>query len=111
MFKINEDGSFEIVRGDSASFRIRLYTKSGSGTPTEYIPQEGDTFLFTVKKNTKTEDVIFQKSGPNVDISPEDTEGLTYGKYVYDVQFTYASGFRDTVIRPSTFTILEEVTF
>ena len=111
MFKINEDGSFEIVRGDSASFRIRLYTKSGSGTPTEYIPQEGDTFLFTVKKNTKTEDVIFQKSGPNVDISPEDTEGLPNGKYVYDVQFTYASGFRDTVIRPSTFTILEEVTF
>ena len=110
MFKINEDGTFEIVRGDSASFKIRLYQNSG-GTPVEYEPKEGDTFLFTVKKNTKTEDIIFQKSGPNVDIAPEDTEGLPYGKYVYDVQFTYASGFRDTVIRPNTFIILEEVTF
>ena len=62
MFKINEDGSFEIVRGDSASFKIRLYQNSG-GTPVEYEPQEGDTFLFTVKKNTKTDDIIFQKSG------------------------------------------------
>lgn len=77
----------------------------------EYELQEGDTLLFTLKKNTKTDEIIFQKSGKHVEIEPYDTEDLKYGKYVYDVELTYASGFRDTVILPTEFKITEEVTF
>lgn len=76
-----------------------------------YTPQPGDTLFFTVKKDTKTDEILIQKEGQHVEILPEDTEGLKYGKYVYDVELTYASGFRDTVILPTEFKITEEVTF
>ena len=77
----------------------------------EYTLEEGDVLLFTVKKNTKTDEVIFQKSGQHIEILPADTEALPYGKYVYDVELTYASGFRDTVIRPKELKLTDEVTF
>lgn len=112
MYIIHEDNSIEIVRGDSAEFDISLPIKDESGQVIEeYELQPGDTLLFTVKKNTKTSDVIFQKSGQTVQITPADTEELNYGKYVYDVQLTYESGFTDTVILPTEFRVLEEVTF
>jgi hypothetical protein len=151
MFKINDDNSIEIVRGDSADFDIYLPTgdidyiivTNPSGSPEEnryyeimdnqyvlseddivdpnktyytvqqeeYELQPGDTLLFTVKKNTKTDDVLIQKSGPHIEIGPSDTEGLKYGVYKYDVELTYASGFVDTVILPTDFKITEEVTF
>lgn len=112
MFIIHEDGRFEIVRGDSADFDIYLPIYNDEGEVIgEYDLEPGDTLLFTVKKNTKTDDVLIQKSGKHVSILPEDTEGLSYGKYVYDVQLTYSSGFVDTVILPHEFKINEEVTF
>lgn len=112
MYIIHDDNRFEIVRGDSADFDVYLPIKDEEGQIIdEYILQEGDVLLFTVKKNTKTEDIIFQKSGQHIEIFPEDTESLSYGKYVYDVELTYASGFRDTVIRPTEFKITDEVTY
>lgn len=112
MFIIHDDNRFEIVRGDSADFHIYLPIKDDEGQIIgEYLLEEGDTLLFTVKKNTKTDEVIFQKSGQDVSINPEDTEGLPYGKYVYDAELTYASGFVDTVILPTEFKITDEVTF
>lgn len=77
----------------------------------EYELEPGDTLLFTVKKNTKTDEILIQKSGKHIELLPDDTEGLKYGKYAYDVELTYASGFRDTVILPTEFKITEEVTF
>ena len=112
MYIIHDDNSIEMVRGDSADFDIYLPIKNEQGEIIgEYTLQEGDVLLFTVKKNTKTDEVIFQKSGQHVEILPEDTELLPYGKYVYDVELTYASGFRDTVIRPTEFKITQEATF
>ena len=112
MYIIKEDNSIEMVRGDSADFDIYLPIKDEEGQIIgEYTLEEGDVLLFTVKKNTKTDEVIFQKSGQHVEILPEDTETLPYGKYVYDVELTYASGFRDTVIRPKELKLTDEVTF
>ena len=108
MFKIHDDNTMELIRGDSADFTISLVD---SETGDEYILQPGDTIVFTIKKNTKTDEVLVQKQGPNVTIAPEDTEGLKYGEYRYDVELTYASGFVDTVVPPTAFTIDEEVTF
>lgn len=109
MFKINEDGTMEIIRGDSGEFEIKLYRDEYGEE--EYQLQEGDTLFFTVKKNTKTEEVLIQKSGPLVMIDPEDTADLPYGKYKYDVEFTFASGYVDTVVPPTLFSVKEEVTF
>ena len=117
MFIIHDDNTFEIVRGDSANFDIYLpiYDEEGKIIG-EYDLQPGDTLLFTVKKNTKTEEIIFQKSGQNITINPSDTEEVPYGKYVYDAELTYATSegvepFVDTVIQPTEFRILDEVTF
>ena len=117
MFIIHDDNTFEIVRGDSANFDIYLpiYNEEGEIIG-EYDLQPGDTLLFTVKKNTKTEEIIFQKSGQNITINPSDTEEIPYGKYVYDAELTYASPegvepFVDTVIQPTEFKVLDEVTF
>ena len=112
MYIIKEDNSIEMVRGDSADFDIYLPIRDEQGEIIgEYELQPGDVLLFTVKKNTNTDDIIFQKSGQHVEILPEDTETLPYGKYVYDVELTYASGFRDTVIRPKKLTLTDEATF
>lgn len=117
MFIIHDDNTFEIVRGDSANFDVYLpiYNEEGEIIG-EYELQPGDTLLFTVKKNTKTEEIIFQKSGQNITINPSDTEEVSYGKYVYDAELTYAAPegvepFVDTVIQPTEFRILDEVTF
>lgn len=106
MFKINEDGTMEIIRGDSGEFEITL--RQGEE---EYQLQEGDTLFFTVKKNTKTDEVLIQKTGKVIFIDPEDTEGLAYGSYYYDVEFDSAGGLVDTVIPPTKFIVKQEVTF
>ena len=112
MYKIDDDGTFEIVRGDSADFDIYLPILNDEGEIIgEYTLQEGDVLLFTVKKNTKTDDILIQKSGQHISLQPNDTKNLSYGKYVYDAELTYASGFVDTVILPSPFIIIDEVTF
>ena len=118
MFIIHDDNTFEIIRGDSANFDIYLpiYNEEGEIIG-EYDLQPGDTLLFTVKKNTKTDEIIFQKAGQNITINPSDTEEVPYGKYVYDAELTYAieagqeEPFVDTVISPTEFRILDEVTF
>lgn len=107
MFGINGN-NIEITRGDTGIFTLNL---SADGQPYDY---SDDTVLFTVKRNTNTNEIVFQKAvlyGENVTISPADTSSLPYGNYVYDVQVTTASGVVDTVIPPSTFAVLPEVTF
>lgn len=118
MYKIHDDNRIDIIRGDSANFDIYLPIYNDEGEIIgEYELQPGDTLLFTVKKNTKTETILFQKSGQNISINPSDTEEAPYGKYYYDVELTYAleseeiEPYVDTVIPPTEFRILDEVTF
>lgn len=109
-FKIKQGAkgpTITITRGDTASFSISITDASGAA----YEPQEGDTVTFTVKKSTKTDDILIQKTGTAVQLEHEDTADLKYGTYVYDVQLTYASGAIDTFIGPADFVVTEEVTF
>ena len=48
--------------------------------------------------------------GAAIHIRPEDTKELSFGKYLYDIQLTTADGDIYTVIPPTTFEILKEVT-
>ena len=98
----------KIVRGDTGVFTFDIQNE---GEPYDY---SNDTVLFTVKQNTETTDILIQKEihyGENVTILPADTNGLAYGDYVYDIQLTTDGGFVDTVIVPSKFIVLPEVTF
>ena len=108
MFEIYRN-DISITRGDSAIFEITIIDKQKN----TYTPSDTDTILFTVKDNTRSKAIVFQKSVTNnqVIIDPVDTEDLRYGKYVYDVQLRTADGWVDTIIPPHAFNVLEEVTF
>lgn len=104
MLEIN-DNTIRFTRGDTVRLEITVSNPDG----TVYKLKEGDLIEFTVKKNTDSKVEIIKKSGTDIVIEPEETTGLEYGKYMYDVQVTFADGSIDTVILPSPFIILEEV--
>lgn len=110
MYKISENNKFYITRGDSAK-DINLGIVDADGNA--YTPKGDETILFTVKSSTSTEVHLIQKSivDSKFSIDPVDTESLAYGDYLYDVQLKMADGYTDTIIRPTLFRVLEEVTF
>ena len=96
-----------MVRGDSESISITL---------NNYTPAPGDFIEFTVRRKIGAAIAIHKKveqfSGQKafISISPEDTNGLPFGEYVYDIQLTFG-GLVKTVVKPSKFVIGEEVTY
>lgn len=101
-----------LTRGDSCSFSVEI--SDAQGEP--YELRDGDTVTFTVKKNTKTDETLIQKTfgygdALTVAIGASETEQLKYGTYAYDLQLTYAGGGVDTFIGPADFILTEEVTF
>lgn len=99
----------KITRGDTAVIALALQNKDGS----EYVPQEGDIILLTVKSSVYTKEILIQKkfTDQQIKINPDDTNNLSYGKYYYDVQLTTVSGDVFTVITPHKFEIQSEVTW
>ena len=105
-----DDKTIKLTRGDTARLPVPIITLANNG---EYTMESGDILYFTVKKTAKDSDFLFQKSvtGSNsIHIRPEDTADLSFGKYKYDVQLTTATGDVYTVIEPSTFEVMEEIT-
>ena len=110
MLYIKDDGTIRLTRGDTARLAIPITNLANNG---EYTMQSGDVLFFTVKKSAKDTDFLFQKEAPGanaIHIKPEDTANLSFGKYKYDVQLTTASGDVYTVIEPSVFEVMEEIT-
>lgn len=106
MFSISNN-IISITRGDTGKFEIRIL----DAYKNIYTLEEGDTILFTVKKDTETSDVLIQKNSLDIRIDPIDTQDLKYGIYKYDIQVTLANGEVHTIIPASDFIIKEEVTF
>lgn len=105
-----EGTTIKLTRGDTAFLTI-LIEREGTGQAYELA--EEDALVFTVKKNTYEREALIQKKllGGNLfEFTPEDTAGLDFGLYVYDVQLTTAVGHVFTVVEASDFRILEEVT-
>lgn len=103
------NNNISITRGDSAIFALTI--KKADGKPYEIA--EGDTIIFTVKKSTFDAKIIAQKKVVDgvVRLHPDDTKGLEYGTYYYDVELTQADGFVSTVISPHKFIVEQEVTY
>ena len=102
-----------LTRGDTAMFTITIYYPNSSNQ--EYVVQDGDVVSFTVRSEAKKNDAsdfLLQKRMVDgaITIEPEDTAGLDYGEYLYDVEITTASGVVNTIITASPFVIEEEVT-
>lgn len=102
-------------RGDTGKFKFQRLDAEG-----EPITTIADEVYFTVKKNTKTQDFLIQKTLDDMTfdndgtyhftINPEDTDKLKCSDdYVYDIEVT--QGGDVSTISFGTFALKEEVTF
>lgn len=87
-----------LVRGDTLTAKV-IVKCDGE----EYEMREGDSMRFALKKNYNSKMAIINKEIPAdtllLTLSPEDTDALDGGTYVYDVELTFANGDIDTFIR------------
>lgn len=104
--------TLEVTRGDTLPLSFTINYSNGD----EYVLEENDSVVFTVKASTKIDDsdVLIQKimtldTGLHCECKPEETQ-LPYGTYKYDVELNRANGQRFTIIKPSNFKITAEVT-
>lgn len=107
------DGTnLSMIRGDSEGIILTIKEND-----VEYEFQEGDVVYFTIKKHANTDEIELQKiitsfegNEAAIEIEPQDTKGLEFRSYVYDIQLT--SGERVTTVVPhSNFIIEKEVTY
>ena len=108
MFKV-QNNNISLIRGDSGAFTISI--ADTNGTPVELT--DSDVLTFTLRRTPRDPTIILQKiiTGGELDIKPADTEGLTFGAYIYDIELKRADGYVDTVIPPHEFLLMEEVTY
>lgn len=104
--------NLSMIRGDTESIVVSCIKDNRP-----YI-EDGDIIYFTVKKSVKTEEKLLQKiitifkdDKALIEIEPQDTKELKYGKYVYDIQLTKFNGEVKTLVHPSNFEIEGEVTY
>lgn len=111
MLYVESNGTIRLTRGDTARLIVTIENETLSEN---YEIAEDDTLTFSVKKSAKDAEPLLQKSivGSNVFyIRPEDTSELSFRKYKYDVQLKTAEGDVYTIIVPTTFELLQEVTW
>ena len=111
MLYVKDNGTIQLTRGDTARLEITI---KNSLDGNEYLMDPDDVLTFTIKKSVKDSESLVKKEshGHNAfHIEPKDTEELSFRKYFYDVQLTRANGDVYTVIVPTIFEILKEVTY
>ena len=109
MLNVLENGEIQLTRGDTAHLSVNITKDNGEA----YEIQNGDTLTLSLKKSVKDDEALMSKTITGSDtfhIEPKDTADLSFVKYKYDVQLTTEDGDVYTVIPPSTFEILAEVT-
>ena len=94
-----------MTRGDTLQAEVAIYQPNGN----PYVPDAGDSIRFSMKERGGCGTVILTKEIPigtlMLTLNPEDTEGLPYGEYGYDIEITMASGVVDTFIPEATIEI------
>lgn len=98
-----------LTRGDS----LKVVCQPVNANGTDYTSVEGDSIRFALKKNYCDSTVLIEKNIPTdtflLELDPTDTQNLSFGNYVYDVELTHADGDVDTYIFEATFIIAKEV--
>ena len=100
-----EGNKITMTRGDTLRVKVGM-TVDGE----EYVPTANDVMRFALKHDTlnfaKTQftddEPLIIKTIPNatqiLELEPDDTKPLGFGKYAYDVQITFADGTVNTFI-------------
>lgn len=101
--------TIRLTRGDTLKAYINIVDQNGD----PYIPQEGDSIRFAMKKHYHDQMVLCEKEIPTdtllLKLDPEDTKKLEFGDYVYDIQLTNKDGEVYTFITKGEIKITEEV--
>lgn len=107
MLTVDSENNITLTRGDTA---ILTLTVKRNGSDYDY---SDDLTQFTVKRNTVTSELVFQKTfiGTSIQIDPSDTKDLYYTDLKYDVQLITPDNEVYTVITPHDFIVAEEVNF
>lgn len=102
-----------IIRGDSKTFTFQRKDKNG-----EVIAEKPDKMYLTIKQNEYEKQALIQKTFDDgirfedatyyVDFVPEDTDSLSFGEYVYDIEII--NGDVKKTIKKDIFIIESEVT-
>ena len=111
MLNVNSNGTIQLTRGDTARLEITI---KNSLTEEVYDMAPDDILSFTIKKSVKDETALVHKESKGTNtfhIEPKDTAELSFRKYFYDVQLARANGDVYTVIVPTIFEIMKEVTY
>lgn len=107
-----------LTRGDTLVVDVIMKDRF---THEEYIPVEGDVIRFALKHQTMNasrsefadETPLILKDIPistqQLVLRPEDTKGLGFGSYAYDIEITKVDGTVDTFIHDATFVLRPEV--
>lgn len=98
-----------LTRGDTFSALVSIFDPDGN----IYEPKEGDVIRFAMKRSYRDLQPCLVKNIPvdtlKLEIKPEDTKELKFGRYVYDIQLTKATGEVDTFITKAELCLTEEV--
>ena len=110
MLYVEGDGVIRLTRGDTARFTVSIKNDLDDS---EYEMKPDDVLTMTVRKKPKSNEIVFQRvsyGSPSFHIRPEDTNGNKFGEYCYDVQLKTNDDVY-TIIEPTEFEILPEVTY
>lgn len=108
MLEISKNGEIKLTRGDTAYLSVLVKIKDGE----PYSVESNDVLTLTVKRDYSDEEALIEKKitgDTTFHIKPEDTKGLEFGIYVYDVQITTADGDNFTFIADKKFKVTNEV--
>ena len=99
-----------LTRGDTFQAQLKIMQNG-----TVYTPVEGDSIRFALKRSQLTHDKtryldkepLVLKNIPIdtmiLQLDPEDTSSLNFGKYSYDIEITMADGRVDTFIKDNVY--------
>ena len=105
--------NLSMIRGDSESIIVKCQENN---IDVPFV--DGDIVYLTIKDNVYTETKLLQRVVTDftdgkaiIYINPEDTKNIKFGRKIYDVQLTRKDGKVSTIVPPSEFNILGEVTY
>ena len=94
----NNTKKITLVRGDTLKIKVDIYVNNEL-----YIPTPEDSLRFAMKQSYQSGKTLIDKIIPSdtliLHLEPQDTKRLGFGKYVYDIQITFANGDVDTFIQ------------
>lgn len=108
--------TIDLTRGDSFWGLVEMYEGDEI-----YVPDDRDVIRFVLKRNVMdalkkkylNATPLIEKIIPNntllLYLHPNDTKGLSFGEYVYDIEITFKDGNVDTFINNAIFNLVPEV--